>query len=237
MLRLNKYLFLLLFLGACTCVPDINTPKEVSPTEFANVLFVNSHPDMEELRISLNNKVFIEKLSYKNPDTNYKKAEIGMNELTAENLRDISVAYRSLVDLKKDMSYTVIFYGAENRIDELYLEDTLSTFIPYNSYLRAFHLSPDAPEVIIELKDQYGFSQEHNLSFRERGIISAFPTGPLEINIYDSSNSELLLKMPNIHFKPGMLYTIILRGYYEIGHQNRLNCLVLSKVFNQKFDN
>ncbi len=231
MLKKTLSFLVLLAMSACTCVTDINTPRDVVPTEFANILFINSHPDMENMRIKLNGKVFIDQLNYKVQDTNYRKSDIGNIDLEIFDLKDTSLVYRSYVNLKKEQSYTIVFYGSNKRVEEIYLEDTLSSLIHSNSYFRTFHLSPDAPNVIVELKDAFGNSINQALSYHEKSNIAAFPTGPLEINIYDSTKTELYMKLPAIEFKPGTFYKILLRGYFGIGHQNRLNCTVIGNEF------
>lgn len=227
MLKILIYCLSFFLFVACSCPTDIDTPKTVEPTEFASVLFLNAHPDMDNVSVSLNGKKFIDELKYDNNQVSYKKSILGNLDLVVYNNLSSELVYRSYVSLQKEHFYTLLLYGTNKRMETCYLEDTISAMIASNSYVRIFHLCPDAPDFVVELKDMLGNEMNSFLSYKQYSQLSVIPTGTNEISIYDSAKTRKLINLPTVNFKPGIYYRILLKGYYQNGHRNSFECSIV----------
>jgi hypothetical protein len=227
-----RYILFLVFaaITGCTCVPDINTPKEISPTDLAHILFIHAHSDYESMKITTESSVLYENVNYQgqgnNNKFNYIDIKEGTSILSIFNYKDSSIIFKSQFNLKKDNKYTFLIYGKEKMVTALLLTDTIVNYSPNNCYIRFLNLSPDAPKCCFELTDDFNYSLPFFVAPKLNTQFVPIHSGNFSMEVLDSSKS---FSFTNLQFelKAGKTYSFILRGYLALGHKNSVNCMLI----------
>ncbi|TAL68714.1 MAG: DUF4397 domain-containing protein [Bacteroidetes bacterium] len=226
-MKINFYfLFLIPFflLVSCECVPDINTPKVIIPTDFGNVKFINAITDMDSVDLCAGDEIISIKNMYDSADVRYKEIASGLASIRVQSSEDSAIYYNTMVELKKDAYYTFIAYGTKSRTNGLLLRDSIENPVPSNAYVRFIHLSPDSPEIIYSLGNLL-FNQ--SVKYKSHTSFLPIPTGSFSLIIKDSGNGNEIKKIDNYDFKPGKFYDLILKGYYIQPNTKELTCQVI----------
>ncbi len=223
-----SYCLALIGLVGCECVTAIDTPKEVNPTFFAHVLFINGHPDMDEINIKSDNTVLVKSLYYNTNPKNYADLSPGSRNILITSPED-SILFNSSLDLTDKQNYTFIAYGTENRLQTLFFNDTISDYSVNNTYFRFVDIAPESPPFIIRISNQYPIV---NL-LHYRSFTKYVPTteGKYELEMRQAMNDSLVLSMKDINMKAGKIYTILIKGYNEGIGSKKLQFQIIENTF------
>lgn len=210
------------FLFSCVCVPEIATPKIIVPTEFANVMFVNAVWGSTNYSIKSEYGNILSNFNY--GDNNEKKVASGLNNLKVLSSSDSSILYNGFVSLTKDLHYTFILFGTNQRVQAIILPDTISNYIPQNVYLRCVHIATNVPSVDFIIKGAYNIPI--NCRYRESSDFIALPSGIFDIEIINSETSATILTLENIQLSSERKYYLILRGIFS-GSYDSISCQLI----------
>lgn len=111
---------------SCECVNDLDTPKEVSPSNGANLIFFNACYDFTGIKIITSSGTLIDKLLYASYNPVYKKIGINSNFIRIYSLPNDSNIYNSSLDLSTDKYYSMFSYLDHNTCGTIILNDSLT---------------------------------------------------------------------------------------------------------------
>ncbi|MBI5325664.1 MAG: DUF4397 domain-containing protein, partial [Ignavibacteriae bacterium] len=192
---------------SCECVPDINTPKVITPTDFGNVMFINAISDLDSIDICSTDKLISRNLLYDSANVIYKSIASGISSIRVQSNKDSTIYFNTMVELVKDEFYTFFAYGTSSRTYGLLIKDSIKNTVPTNAYVRFIHLSPDAPEIDFAF-DSYQINQP--VKYKSYTKFIPIPTGSFTLIITDSQNSNEITRVDNYNFKPGKFYNLLL---------------------------
>ena len=218
----------LLFLHACECVPDIDTPKEITPDQYANVMFLNSNSDYELLKFKTESDNFVINSYYLTDEFSYQDMIPGIVNVQIFTPGD-SMLFNSVMDLKKAYPYMFFAFGNSDRVQGMLLVDTINNFSRNNSYFRCINLANYSPYIMFKIIGSYSIPTIRPF----KTASSFFPTysGTYNSEIRNATNDSLVLFYQNAEFKAGRAYSLLLRGYYGgIGHQ-KMNFQIIESDF------
>ncbi len=222
MIKLSLLIIIILFTGlflSCECVTDINTPKVVEPTEFADVLLVNAIPDIDSVNLLSSDRLIANSLKYDDLTFNYIKIASGINSFRLTNSFDSSVVFNSMVILEKDTNYSAFAYGTQSRINLLLLKDGINPAQSNISYVRFIHLSPDADSVVFSF-DNFSFNLK--LAYKSYSPFIPISPGVFNLRVKSTFTGAELLESDSLNLEAGYKYTVLLKGYYNPPHKNKL---------------
>lgn len=205
---------------ACECVPGLDTPKIIDPSVAASVAFVHSLPDIGSLYPKSNYNSYGE-LNYASNFLKYNKISI-YDIITLENNQNI--LYRQVVELKQNAFYTIVFYGAGNRIREILLEDSIQNYEGNYAYIRFIHTGINTGAIAFKLNDSL------ITNIMTYGSYTEFkPITPIKYSIeaFSIVNDSLIASTNDFTFLSDRKYLIILKGYSSGNPSRPLECKVL----------
>jgi hypothetical protein len=212
-------------LGSCECVPEIAGPKQVTPSEYADVRFVHAMPDQGKMLIESSGYTVTNEFAYGSRSFDYYEIGAGTNNvrLTTENG---STMFNGVVDFAKNLEYTMIMYGRGSIIRSLVMRDTVAGYSPDWAYIRYTHVSGDTPEVKFEVSNKLTANLQ-NLNYRKKSDFKPIKPGSYNIDVFDAATGELLTVADRQQISAGSLYTLILRGNKTDQTDRPLECLVI----------
>ncbi|NLO19881.1 MAG: DUF4397 domain-containing protein [Ignavibacteria bacterium] len=225
---IKKSIGLLIFLlfSSCTCVPDIDTPKEIKASESAKVLLINANTDFEEVDVYSSEIAVLKKLSYFWFNKNYYSIGIESSHIKILNSSDKDLIYsRAIIDLDKGSKYSFIFFGNEEKASSIIVSDSIEEFNSNFAYIRFIHSSIDCKPVRIELRKDFTSSIE--LAQGEASDFSEYFAGSYSVDFFEKETEKLILSVKDVQFKNGSAYTILLKGSSEVSNKNLLVCEIL----------
>ncbi len=227
---LSTFLLLLVMWGfnACECVPDINTPKEIKPDQFSNVMFINSNSDFDLLKFKTEAGDFSANVYYLEENYSYQSIIPGIVNIKIATAKD-SLLFNSVMDLKRAFPYTFFAFGTSDRMQGFLLTDTINNYASNNSYFRCINLANFSPYIMFKIIGSYSIPTIR--PFKTASNFYPTYSGIYNIEIRNATNDSLMLYEKNIEFKAGRAYSLLLRGYFHgMGHQE-LNLKVIESDF------
>lgn len=210
--------------NCCECVVDNDTEKIITPTEFANILFINAVSDDELANILVYSaSKILDKIDTINnqwdiTEGKYKKVGIKVsnqkNILRLVSLNDTTrILFNSVVDLKKDSNYTFVAFGINKYIQSIFMSDYIEAYNPDNVYFRFFNAIPDSPELFVKVETE-GYLNEFLIKAAQSTRIYTLPNGEYNISIINR-DSSFKVQYPEIIFQQGKMNNFVLKGKYK----------------------
>lgn len=131
--------------------------------------------------------------------------------------------------IRPDTIHTIAAVGTINTIGLLAIPDRTAGNAPGKSLVRFCHLSPNAPAVDITLPD--GTIVFRNVSFKQLTHYIAVDPMTYTLQVRPTGTSTVVLTVPNVNLKPGMVYTIYAIGL--AGKEPELSALLVVDGMNQ----
>jgi hypothetical protein len=135
----------------------------------------------------------------------------------------------NMLMIRPDTIQTVAAVGTLNTIELLAIPDRTAENAPGKSMVRFSHLSPNAPAVDITLPD--GTILFRNVSFKQLTQYLAVSPMTYTLQVRPTGTSTVVLTVPNVNLKPGMVYTIYAIGL--VGKEPELSALLVVDGMNQ----
>ena len=131
--------------------------------------------------------------------------------------------------IRPDTIHTIAAVGTLNTIGLLAIPDRMEGNEPGKSLVRFCHLSPNAPAVDITLPD--GTILFGHVSFKQLTHYLAVNPMTYTLQVRPAGTSTVVLTVPNVNLKPGMVYTIYAIGL--VGKEPGLSALLVTDGMNQ----
>lgn len=220
--------FFLLSLWSCQCVVGIDTPKEINPTFYSHILFINAHPEFDELNILTDEKSLVESLFYNTNPKGYTNISPGSRNIQITDYRD-SLIFNSILELTDNQKYTFIAYGSTNRMQTLFFNDSIPDYSPNNMYFRLVNVSPDCPTLISKVENEYPIY--NYLGFRSATKYTSATGGSYSIELKEAISDSVVLSTKNVQMNAGKVYTVLVKGMYNGEGSRKLQFQVIENVF------
>ncbi len=213
LLKLFGILALVLFVAiGCECVPDINTPKEITPSDYANSLFINVSSKYEKLKIESDEVVVIDELL--NPQTEFKYYKVwsGNRYLRVTETTNQNTILNLPVSFKNKDYYTIVFYNIGSRMKSIILRDSISELKPTNfsNYRIISAIENNSPLNIEIHRDSEKIFSFNNL-YNSISDYNSLNGGNYLIKVVDSENKKVLKEM-EFNCQLNSIYNILISG-------------------------
>ena len=106
-IKISLFFFFIYYIFStegCECVPGMDTPREVTPSFDAFVLFINAIPDINDINIYTDKNILKKQLEYSGEDYQYIKVPPGNRNIRVTNWAD-SVLYNTVIELRDKENY------------------------------------------------------------------------------------------------------------------------------------
>lgn len=217
-------------MAGCECVPDIVTPKIISPDNYSNALILNSIADRDVLLIESNDIPLLKKAEYSSPSNIYQKINSGSSYLRLIDEQSNLSLVNMPVQLDKLGWYTIIFYGYRFSAKAVILKDTTSNSSSgVDAFFRFVHTSFDSGEFIFKLSGQSNF--ENVIGFKSFSDLKVINSGIYKLELINPVSGSVILEKSGINIESNKIYNILLKGT-SITLQNRP--LIFEIVSSQK---
>ncbi len=191
-------------LASCECVPIIDTPKKILPTEFGNVILINAIDDISGLNAYQNGIVIKNNLENLSASENYNKIEVGLTNIATFDNSSNERIVSFVGDIEINRYYSAVFYGSKKFTSCFFIPDSIENFPKSNACIRFMNLN---------LESTICFSFEKNTAYQKLPINSysnlfGFAAFSDRIIIQNSSG-ETIYVSPEINFASNTIYNII----------------------------
>ncbi len=212
-----KYRFILflavtIVLVSCECVTNIETPRLITPSQYAHVMFVNSNSGFDQLKMNTGDEGFVLNAYYSEDMFVYKDLLPGTQNIFITTNHD-SLLFNGLTELQKALPYTFIAYGNRSRVQGLVVNDSIENYSSNNAYFRCINVGNETPYITFRLTGAYPIQQTK--PFRTFSKYSPTYSGNYNIEILNANTDSLMLTYRNQEFAAGKTYSLILRGDFD----------------------
>jgi Alginate O-acetyl transferase AlgF. len=197
------------------------------PKSYIRVL--HAVPDAPKVDVYADDQLIAKDLAF-GKYTDYVSVPEGNYEITvyAAGTKSNPVLDHMLM-IRPDTTHTVAAVGTLNSIGLLAIPDRMDGTEHGKSLVRFCHLSPNAPAVDITLPD--GTILFSNVSFKQLTQYLAVDPMTYTLQVRPAGTSTVVLTVPNVDLKPGMVYTIYAIGL--VGKEPELSALLVTDGMNQ----
>ncbi len=223
-------------ISGCQCIPSLDTEKEITPSQYSKLMCVNCAPSFEKIKIMVGGVYLHNSLIY-DMEEGFKYSNVlpGVTNFVVLFKTD-SVLYNGFANLTKGVPYTFLVIQMQRRIKSLLLYDTLSNYLPSNSYFRFVNVAINSPSsLVFQIEQQYPIFAP--LGFRS--FTQFFTTFPekYKIIIRDAEKDSVLFSIRNFQLLAGKGYSIILRGDFQAKDlRYRTNLLIIQHNFDEIYN-
>src|SRR5690554_3484012 len=216
---------LLPFLTSCLDNDDQNL--EAVPVAY--VSFYHGSPNISSLRIEVDHRPYNTNAFDYSTYFDYGRFYTGDRNFSFKVGNAANSLLDTLVKFEADKAYSFFISEEEDGFLPLLVEDDLDSPAAGKAMIRLIHLSPDAPEVTLQIGEDEEELFE-NQAFREVSDFVEVEAGRLNLNLLAAAGGESLVSATNVNIREGRIYTLVVRGYME--SNNAANSLSLQLVRN-----
>lgn len=204
---------------ACECVPTMETEKEIIPTQFGHIAFINSLGTKSSINISYNSTNIINNLFLDSKDSIY---DISLNKITKgfSNIKIFQLDTFQLdtinlytkpilsfgVNIEQGENYSAVIYKKNSMNTCLFLCDSFSLSKKNYSQFRLINLSNDSlfiyiDDELISMCLQYGYTKVYALNLIKKKYVM----------IKDAKN-KVLFSISSLNLYDDSMYNIIYKN-------------------------
>lgn len=108
---------------SCECVPGIDTPKKIEPSDYTEFLFVNASDELSSIEVSADDLNIGANLNYEDTKLKYNKVPIGFPQICF--YESGFPIYTTFVKSEKQISYNLFIYGKKNKPSVYLIQDSV----------------------------------------------------------------------------------------------------------------
>jgi len=212
MTKLLLFILLAMVTIGCECVPGLDAPKEITPENSTQCLFINGVEDNENIYLETDEIKILGAINYSKTIFDFKKVKIGNYFLKIKANDSVSVIYNSPFNFKKDKRYILCAAGINYSIQTLLIEQDYSN----QNYTEIINLSgePNPLEItIISGTDTLKYSLNQLTSIK-----LDINNAKIDMLYIKNNNSELELNEKDIQLLNYNL--LIIKGKNYINRRN-----------------
>ncbi|MFI8707178.1 DUF4397 domain-containing protein [Bacillus sp. NPDC077411] len=173
------------------------------------IRILHASPDSSAIDIVINGQKVVKNISFKqySPYLSLTQGQYRVDIVPAGGETPI---FSTLTPVMGNHTYTLAAVGNVNKLQLLNLTD--NTPLPYGqAKIRFVHLSPDAPQVDVALKD--GEKLFEKVSFKQSTDYLQVSPGVADIEIAAAGTKDIILTIPEVKIEANKIYTVVTLGY------------------------
>lgn len=191
------------------CLKDDSEPQE-APTAFVSMY--HASPDTPDLDILIDNrKVNQFDFAYSN-FTGYRFLYTGVRNIRFTPIGGTTILLDTNVTLLQDKIYSLFVANTKDKIEAIFVGDSLKVPAANMARVRFAHLSPDAPTLDARISGKTTPLQT-NLAFKQISEFMEISAGKQTMVFKLSGAESDLFTMPDITLEAGGNYTVVIRGF------------------------
>lgn len=203
-------LALMLFLSSCLNDDD----SKLEPVPAAYVSFYHGSPNISSLQIEVDHKPYNTNTFDYSTYFDYERFYPGDRDFSFKVGNAANSMVDTLVKFEADKAYSFFISKEGEGFVPVIVEDDLETPAAGKARLRIVHLSPDTPEVNLQM----GNDEEEvfkNEAYREASDFVEVNAGRVDLELLSSNSGESLVKAESVNIREGRVYTLVVRGYKD----------------------
>lgn len=194
---------------SCECPPGAKTPQVLTPSEYANICFVNTVYNTYSISIDSRYGYVFQNLLFRR-HTKYEKIGSGNNYINLKyNIFDF---YKVPIKLEKDAYYTFIPAGGADQVKTILLNDNVRDLDKSYSHLRVINGHSYLPKLRVESDF---LPDNHIMKFGDVSDFKATQNRSEFIRFFVENEQVLNLQ---VQTAPGSTYSIV--PFYNPGEKN-----------------
>jgi len=194
----------------------------------SRILFVHASPDAPAVDINLGWQPVARDLAFPN-NTPYRYTWSGARTVKVNVANTATTVISARVTLAPRTYYSVFAVNEVAKIEPLVLVDDLTRPAPGNAHVRFIHLSPNAPAVDVALANG-GPVVFGNRSFKNATAFTPLPAGTYDLEVRLAGTGTVVLPLPGITLRDGVIYTVFARGFVGGTGAQALGAQILSNT-------
>lgn len=210
-----------------SCLDDDDKNLETVPVAY--VSFYHGSPKISSLQIEVDHRPYNTNTFDYSTYFDYGRFYTGDRNFSFKIGNAANSLLDTLVKFEADKAYSFFISEEEDGFLPLLVEDDLDSPAAGKALIRLVHLSPDAPEVTLQIGEDEQKLFE-NQGYREVSDFVEVEAGRLNLNLVAAAGSEPLVSATNVNVREGRIYTLVVRGYKD--NSNTANSLSLQLVRN-----
>ncbi|MBX3044949.1 MAG: DUF4397 domain-containing protein [Candidatus Kapabacteria bacterium] len=208
-LSLKFFIASILFvaLTACECVPDIDTPKIISPENYSYAAMINAIPDRENLVIESDDIPLFYGVSYSGGTHYYQKINSANSFLRLIDSDSQLSLFNMPINLTKLKHYSIIFYGFRNSAKALIIDDE-PAFEKNGAFFRIIHTAVDAQNFTFQVSGPQNF--DFDIGFKSFSELTQIVPGNYNIKLINIQNQ--IVSESQFNIESNKIYNFVLKG-------------------------
>lgn len=205
-----------------------NDTDGIQPVPVAYVSLYNASPNAPALDVVVDNRQ-ITTYPFEYADrTAYLRFYTGTRNIKVTPRGASNVAVDTTVTLKADKAYSLFVADEYDKASLLVFMDSVAASSAGKAFVRVINLSPDAPAVSLGEKGASGVMAA-NVGFKQGSAFTQVNAKTYDLEIAPAGNTNAALELPDIEFREGAVYTVVVRGYSTppSGNNNVLSAEVI----------
>ena len=199
------------FLTSCLDDDDVN----VNPEPVAYVSFYHGLPNLSSIQIEVDNNRYNTNPFEYSTYFDYGRFYTGNRNFSFKLGNAANSLLDTLVKFEADKAYSFFLSEEqENTFFPIIVEDEIESPASGKAMIRLVHLSPDAPDVSLQIGDEEEEIFE-NQAYREVSDFTEIDAGRVNFNLLSGENGDSLISADNINIREGRIYTLVVRGYID----------------------
>lgn len=207
-----------------------NDADGMQPVPVAYVSLYNASPNAPALDVVVDNRQITTSPFEYADRTAYLRFYTGARNIKLTPRGASSVAVDTTVTLEADRAYSLFVADEYDKASLLVFTDTAAAPAAGKALVRVINLSPDAPAISLGEKDATS-DIATDVDFKQGSAFTPVDakTYDLEITSADGDAANVTLDLPDIEFREGAVYTVVVRGYSTppSGNSNVLSAEVI----------
>lgn len=212
----------LAFIPFLTSCLDDEDHHAVDPTPVAYVSFYHGSPATPGLSIEVDNTLYNSNSFDYSTYFDYYNFRTGKRNFSFNAVNAANSLLDTVVTFEPDKTYSFFISDDEESFLPVIVEDELETPAAGKAMIRLVHLSPDAPEVSLQLGGEETDLFEDQ-AYREVSEFVEIDAERADFNLKTSANGETVVDAKGISIKEGRIYTLVVRGYVASSSNNAHN--------------
>ncbi len=213
-----------------SCLDDDDHYLDATPVAY--VSFYHGSPQISSLRIEVDNQSYPKAVSHVfdySTYYDYGRFFPGERNFSFKAGNAANSLLDTLVKFEADKAYSFFISEEEDGFLPLLVEDDLDSPASGKALIRLVHLSPDTPEVTLQIGDDDGDLFESQ-AYREVSDFVEVEAGRPNLKLVAATGGESLVSASGVNIREGRIYTLVVRGYKE--SSSTANSLSLQLVRN-----
>ena len=202
---------LFVLISSCEFVPDINTPKIISPEEYSKAMLINCS-NVNSLTVFSDEIEVNKNLDRQLNELTYQKFWSGERFIRVKNTQTQNTILNFPVSFKVRENYTIAFYSVANKLKHIVSGDSINSLKFNNfSYFKIINAIENNPR--INLKISKNSENIFNFNNSNNHISEYFPInyGNYTIKVINPENPSITIEK-NFEIKLNTAYNLIISG-------------------------